>query len=114
MRHALDGDRFDGGIGHDHFFVAGGSRVAFVSGVDVGPKHLPEPPKLDHEPIQNFLRFLVRRSGLEVIKAFRNLRLHSDVQALDPAPRHIRQIAGIDQRRAVKSRKHQAHQVDAG
>src|SRR5437763_9604198 len=37
--HALDGDRFERRISQNNFFVTFRRRVAFVSGVDVGPDH---------------------------------------------------------------------------
>src|SRR6266403_2839383 len=41
MRHSMDRDRFQGRIRQNNFFVARGSRIAFVGGVDIRPKKTP-------------------------------------------------------------------------
>src|SRR4029077_13067017 len=41
VRHSMDRDRFQRRIGQNNFFVARGSRIAFVGGVDIRPKKTP-------------------------------------------------------------------------
>ena len=94
MRHALNRDRFYRRISHDHFLVTGRGRISFVGGVDVSPEDLSQRPQLQHEPVQNLVRFFLRGIAHGILpETLGDLRLHPHMQALDPAPRHSRQIA---------------------
>ena len=80
MRHTLDRDRFHSRIRHDDFFVTRRGRVAFVRGINVGPKNLSQLSKLRHEPGQYFLGLAFGRvARRDLAEAFGNLRLHSRV-----------------------------------
>jgi hypothetical protein len=69
MRHALDGDRLDRWIGHDHFLVTRRGGIAFIGGVDVGPEHFAQAAELRHEPVQNLFRLYVGDVAIELVEA---------------------------------------------
>ena len=91
MRHALDGDGFDGRIRENNFFVADRSRIAFVGGVDIRPKHDADLRELGKKEGQHDVSVLFRgRARFYGVQAFANLRFHSRVQRRDALGGHLR------------------------
>ena len=93
MRHSLDRDRFNRRIRDDDFLVTRCRRIAFVSGVDIGPKDLAQAAQLRHEPVQNLVRLRIGVVALQFVEALGNLRLHPRMEPADAASGYIRQIA---------------------
>src|SRR5262249_45931035 len=57
MRHSINGDRLQSGIGEDDFLMSRGGRITFVSGIDVHPKHAAHGWQLPEKLCQYFFRF---------------------------------------------------------
>ena len=115
VRHALDGDGLERGIGQDDFFVAFRRGIALVCRIDIGPKHLSQCRQLRKKSRQQLVGAFFYGGVWRIFaKAFAEHRLQSRVQIPQSASGHLRQIARIHQGFAAKTGEHQAHQLGAG
>jgi hypothetical protein len=114
VSHALNCDRLEGRVGEDNFLETSRGRIAFVGRVEIGPEHFAESSEFGKEIGQDAIGLGIDRIvSFAAGEAFAHLGVETVTQYLNATARERGQVAGVQDRLAMKPGEEQAEKFDA-